>query len=123
MTLTVLYIEDNEINAELVDRILIKHGYTVKIATNGLQGIALAEQLVPDIIISDFHLPDINGPQITQSIRQKDALKDIPIIMLTSDIYNRADSLEAGVDAYLNKPIRRNLLLTTIAKLLSNTET
>jgi len=121
MSQTILYIEDNDVNAELVDRILRKQGYTVEIAQNGLQGITLAEQLHPDLIISDFHLPDINGPQITRSIRAKEALKNIPIIMLTSDIYNRADSIEAGVDAYLNKPIRRNLLLATIEKLLPQT--
>lgn len=118
MTQTILYIEDNDINAELVERILHKQGYTIEIAENGLQGITLAEQLQPDLIISDFHLPDINGPQITHSIRNNEALKHIPIIMLTSDIYNRAASMEAGVDAYLNKPIRRKLLLATIEKLL-----
>jgi DNA-binding response OmpR family regulator len=60
----------------------------------------------------------MNGPEIVRSIRDKEMIKNTPIIMLTADIYNRSDSMKAGVDAYLNKPIRRNQLLSAIKELL-----
>jgi CheY-like chemotaxis protein len=118
MNKTILYIEDNGINAEIVDEILQDKGYTVIIAEDGAEGISIAEQHQPDLIICDFHLLGMNGPEIVRSIRDKEMIKNTPIIMLTADIYNRSDSMKAGVDAYLNKPIRRNQLLSAIKELL-----
>jgi CheY-like chemotaxis protein len=114
----ILYIEDNYDNANIVGEILRREGYTVIIAEDGRAGIALAEEHQPDLIISDFHLPDMKGPEIVTAIREKKTLENTLIIMLTADIYSYADSMAVGVNAYLNKPIRLNQLLSTVKKLL-----
>lgn len=118
MSSTILYIEDNQDNVEIVEKILEQAGYTVYIAEEGVAGIAMAEKHRPDVIICDYHLPGMNGVEIMIALRKKTDLKHIPLIMLTADIYTQEESLAAGVDKYLNKPIRRNQLLSTVANLL-----
>ncbi len=118
MTKTILYIEDNEDNVKIAKKILLRAGYVIYIAWNGPEGIAMVEDCSPDLIICDYHLPDMNGPEVIEHIRSIDKVKDIPIIMFTADIYTRAASIEAGANAYLNKPIRRNQLISTVEALL-----
>lgn len=118
MTKTILYIEDNEDNATIAEKILLRAGYIVHIAWDGPEGIAMVEDCDPDLIICDYHLPEMNGPQVIEHIRSIDKVKDIPIIMYTADIYTRTSSIDAGANAYLNKPIRRNQLVSTIESLL-----
>ena len=118
MDKTIIYIEDNEINADIVDRMLRKRGYSIIIAPDGSSGIALTQEHQPDLIICDFQLPDMLAPEIIESIRATTELEKIPIIMLTADTTNRALSMEAGADAYFNKPVRRNQLLEAIEKLI-----
>lgn len=74
MSKSILYIEDNRDNAIIINKILSKAGYTVTIAKDGLTGIALAEQHQLDLIISDFHLPGMNGPEVVKAIREKNHL-------------------------------------------------
>jgi len=117
---TVLYIEDNMDNAIIVKGILSHEGYTVHIAHDGEKGLALAEYLKPDVIITDFHLPNMNGPEVVKSLRSNESFKNTPIMMLTADIYNKSASQAAGIDSYLNKPIRYNKLLVAVQQLIDN---
>lgn len=116
---TVLYIEDNETNVDIVQRMLEREGYHVLFALQGLEGIELAEQQHPDLIIVDLHLPGMNGYEITKRLKSNPSLEQIPILMLTADIYARQTGEEAGIDGYLNKPIRRKALLDAVGQMIA----
>jgi len=117
--LRLLYIDDDEVNRELVRRIMARAPYEVEVieATNGLEGVTFAEEHKPDLILMDFHMPGMPGPEATRHIRALDALKNVKIIALTADIYSRNDFEEAGCDGYLTKPIRKRSLIQAIGKL------
>ena len=120
MPQVILYIEDSESNAELVKAIGQSGGYEVILAYSGQDGLDLAEKHLPDLIIVDYHLPYMNGHDVVIALRANDKTKAIPIMMLTADIYSYPDSLELGVDDYLNKPIRRNMFLNRVERILGS---
>lgn len=117
--LRILYIDDDEVNRELVQRIMARAPYEAEVleATDGEKGVVAAEEHKPDLILMDFHMPGLPGPEATRHIRALEALKDVKIIALTADIYSRSDFEEAGCDGYLTKPIRKRSLIHAIGKL------
>jgi len=114
---TVLYIEDNLSNLELVQRIL-RRSPQIRIvsAVRGDQGVELAREHRPDLILLDLHLPDIWGDEVLHRIRADAALREIPIIMLSADATAEQIKrlLAAGAQDYLTKPINRQELLRTM---------
>lgn len=115
---TVLYIEDHPDNMTLVRRILRPDTYSLIEARTGLQGLSIAESRVPDLILLDINLPDIDGYEITRRLRSSAnlAISQMPIIAVTANAL-RGDSqkaIEAGCDAYFSKPIDINELLETV---------
>ena len=123
--LKVLYIDDDEVNRELVQRIMARAPYEVEVieAVDGQLGVAAAEEHHPDLILMDFHMPGLAGPEATRQIRAIDSLKDVKIIALTADIYARGDFEAAGCDSYLTKPIRKRSLIQGIGKLFPDLPT
>lgn len=117
--LRVLYIDDDEINRDIVKRILSRAPYPVELseATDGNDGVAMASEKHPDLVLMDFHMPGIAGPEATRQIRANEKLADVKIIALTADIYSRSNFEQAGCNSYLTKPIRKNALLHAIAEL------
>ncbi len=103
----ILYVEDNHANRELVKRILEVEGYTVLEAVDGEQGLNLAEQHKPDLILMDINLPEMDGYTVTAKMREMEMLNHIPIIALTANVMrgDREKSLNAGCDGYIRKPI------------------
>jgi two-component system cell cycle response regulator DivK len=103
----VLYIEDNLDNMTLVQRVLEIEGYEVIPAGTGQEGLAKAFQNSPDIIITDINLPDIDGYQITISLKQDKHSAHIPIIAMTANVMkkDRENVIQAGCDGYISKPI------------------
>jgi two-component system cell cycle response regulator DivK len=103
----VLYIEDNLDNMTLVQRVLEIEGYEVIPAGTGQEGLAKAFQNSPDIIITDINLPDIDGYQITISLKQDKHTAHIPIIAMTANVMkkDRENVIQAGCDGYISKPI------------------
>lgn len=103
MNKTILIIEDEEDIRDIVSHYIKKEGYTVKTASNGLDGINIANDGGIDLIILDLMLPDISGYDVCREISQS---KDIPIIMLTArnDIVDKIRGLEIGADDYITKP-------------------
>jgi two-component system cell cycle response regulator DivK len=103
----VLYIEDNFDNMTLVRRVLEIEGYEVIAAMTGLEGLAKAQQTRPDIIITDINLPDIDGYEITNSLKKDKATAHIPIIAMTANVMqkDRDNVFGAGCDGYIAKPI------------------
>jgi CheY-like chemotaxis protein/anti-sigma regulatory factor (Ser/Thr protein kinase) len=104
---TVLYIEDNLANLRLVERILAHAGDVEVIsAMQGKLGLEFARAHRPDMILLDLHLPDMDGEDVAATLKQDDATRDIPIVILTAAAHasQRRRLLDMGVHAYLTKP-------------------
>ena len=106
MKKTILIIEDTPLQAQLVKEVLEKDGYFTKTALSGQEGLAKASEMVPDLILLDLVMPDINGFEICEKLRKQKKLKDTIIVFLSirgnDKDFERA--LEAGADDYIIKP-------------------
>lgn len=109
----ILIVEDSSIQAEMLKRILQGAGYQLALAKNGVEGLALANQLQPDLILSDVNMPLMNGFELCSAIRQDPVLGRKCVIMLTAltDITDVIKALNAGADNYLSKPYKTGTLL------------
>jgi two-component system cell cycle response regulator DivK len=116
----ILLVEDNEMNRDMLSRRLEKRGYTLVIAVDGGQGVALAGSELPDLILMDMSLPVLDGWEATQQLKVDPATKSIPIIALTAHAMesDRQKALEAGCDDFDTKPVELARLLTKIEELL-----
>ncbi|MCB0156048.1 MAG: response regulator [Anaerolineae bacterium] len=103
----VLYIEDNPDNMTLVKRVLEIEGYEVIQAKTGTEGLAKAAENRPDLIITDINLPDIDGYEITNTLKNSADTAHIPVIAMTANVMkkDRESVFEAGCDGYISKPI------------------
>jgi len=103
---TVLYIDDTENNRILVTRRLEKKGYQVVTAENAGQGLALAASSLPDLILMDMGMPDVDGWSATRELKADTRLCHIPVIALTAHAMqgDREKALGAGCDDYETKP-------------------
>lgn len=107
MTKKILYIEDNADNRLLIRRILEAEGYTLSEAPTGKQGLTLAHNSTPNLILVDINLPDIDGYEVTRRLRQMNHLQTTPIIAITANALkgDKEKSLAAGCNSYISKPI------------------
>ena len=121
MMATILLVEDNELNRDMLSRRLIRRGYEVLIATNGRQGHAMACSMMPDLILMDIGLPEMDGWQVTRLLKSNPSTSAIPIIALTAHALStdREKALEAGCDEYDTKPIEFPRLLQKIEWLIT----
>jgi two-component system, cell cycle response regulator len=103
----ILVVEDTPHNLELMTYLLEAHGHTVTAALTGEQGIELATQTRPDLIVMDLQLPGIDGYQALAAVRSAAGLTAVPVVAVTSFamVGDRDRALEAGFDDYLTKPI------------------
>ena len=115
----ILYVEDNDDNVYMLKNRLARAGFTVAIATNGTQGVAMATTEQPDLILMDLTLPDIDGEEATRRIKADPATKRIPIIALTANAMSgdREKALAAGCDDFDTKPVEMPRLLEKIKAL------
>lgn len=119
---TILYIEDDFQNRLLVRRILGAYGYSVVEAEDGARGIQLAQELVPDLILMDINLPEMDGYEITKRLRKLQVLAHVPIIAMTANVMkgDREKTQAAGCDGYIAKPIDVDQLPDQIEHFLSS---
>jgi len=98
---------------------LTRAGYTVVVATNGTQGVAMATSEQPDLILMDLTLPDIDGKEATRQVKGDPATKHIPVIALTANAMSgdREMALAAGCDDFDTKPVELQRLLDKIKAL------
>ncbi|NLX09439.1 MAG: response regulator [Chloroflexi bacterium] len=103
----VLYIEDNFDNLMLVRRVLQAAGFETVEATSAQEGIELARQVIPDIILIDVNMPDMDGLVATNRLRQIPALDAVPIVAVSANVMRdvQARTLDAGCDGFISKPI------------------
>jgi two-component system, cell cycle response regulator DivK len=118
--LTVLVVEDFEDTRYLMRMELERRGYHVLEATNGEEGVALATNEHPDIVLMDIGLPVMDGIEATRRIRADEAARGLLIVALTAhhETEYRASALAAGCDAYLTKPIDFDWLIDLLGRLL-----
>ncbi len=117
---TILIIEDNELNKKLFHDLLSAHGYNVLETREGMEGLRLAREQRPDLILLDIQLPDVSGLQISEWLKKDETLCRIPIVAVTA-FAMRGDEdriREAGCDAYMAKPVATKHLLETMQKFL-----
>jgi len=105
----ILYVEDDPVNARLVRRMLSDSGYELLETADGLEGLRIAAEEIPDLILMDVNLPNISGLDITRRLKSDRKLAHIPVIALTANtlIKDREEALKAGCNGYLPKPISR----------------
>jgi CheY-like chemotaxis protein len=118
---TILLVEDNEMNRDMLSRRLERAGYRVVIAVDGPRGIAAARDEMPDLVLMDMSLPEIDGWEATRRLKQDAATTRIPVIALTAHamVSDREKALQAGCDDYDTKPVDFARLLQKITTILA----
>ena len=103
----ILIVEDNENNRSLLRDILVFHGYEVAVACDGQEGVVLARELMPDLILMDIQMPGLDGMSAGGILKGDPETSGLKIIALTSFAMrgDREKFLTAGFDGYLSKPI------------------
>ncbi len=123
MPLRILLAEDNEFNTRHLERLLARQGHSVRLANNGRQALALAEEAAFDLLLLDIHMPELDGFQVARAIRERERIagEHLPIIALTarSRKEDREMGLAAGMDDFLSKPIRAAELFAAIERVVS----
>ena len=116
----VLIVEDNEKNLKLVRDVLQVKGYATLEATTAEDGIRLAVEKKPDLVLMDIQLPGMNGIEALAVLRADPATARIPVIAVTASVMQQDRKLitEAGFDAYIGKPINLKEFLATVRKSL-----
>jgi CheY-like chemotaxis protein len=117
---TILLVEDNALNRDMLSRRLARRGYTVITAQDGAQGHAMACSDVPDLILMDIGLPEMDGWQVTRLLKSNAQTRGIPIIALTAHalLTDREKAREVGCDDYDTKPVEFARLTRKIETLL-----
>jgi CheY-like chemotaxis protein len=120
MVTRILYVEDNDDNIYVVQNRLGRAGFTILVARDGEQGVAMATAEQPDLILMDLRLPVLDGWEATKRIKAEAATRHIPILALSAHAMtgDRAKALAAGCDDYETKPIDFGRLRAKIDALL-----
>ena len=116
----ILIVEDNDKNLKLVRDVLQVKGYQTIEAGTGEDGIALARERHPDLILMDIQLPGINGIEALKLLRADASTARIPVIAVTASVMQQDRNLitEAGFDGYIGKPINLKEFLDTVRSML-----
>ena len=117
---TILLVEDNELNRDMLSRRLAKRGYDVTIAVDGLEGVEKARSTRPDLVLMDMSLPLKDGWDATADLKGDPATSHIPIIGLSAHAMDgdRDKAMRAGCNDYDTKPVELDRLLGKIEALL-----
>jgi CheY-like chemotaxis protein len=117
---TILIVEDELQNRKLFRDVLQYSGYTVFEAMNGKEGVALANQHLPDLILMDIQMPVMDGLSATRILKQNETTRDIMVVALTANAMpgDKEKILEAGCHDYISKPFRLHEFLEKIKEYL-----
>ncbi|MFH1238826.1 MAG: response regulator, partial [bacterium] len=116
---TILIVEDEQVIADWLKKDLANAGYATLEALSGYKAVELARQHKPDLILLDIKLPDIDGSQVVGLLKKEDSTQNIPVMLLSLLKDKESDSLRSGIVDYLSKPIEKDKLLGTVAKVLA----
>ncbi len=117
---TILLVEDNEMNRDMLSRRLMRRGFDVILAVDGREGVQTATSELPDLILMDMSLPIMDGWTAADKLKAAPATSSIPIIALTAHAMDgdRRRALQAGCDDYDTKPVEIKRLLGKINALI-----
>jgi DNA-binding response OmpR family regulator len=109
---TILVVDDNEMNRDMLSRRLQRQGYTTDVAENGERALEMIQQSRYDLVLLDVMMPKINGYEVLEQVKQDEALRHIPIIMISAvdDLDSVVKCIELGAEDYLFKPFNPVLL-------------
>lgn len=122
---TILIVEDDPLIHKMISDTLGVGGYTILDADDGLEGLRLARQYLPDLIISDVNMPEMDGYQLLAHIRQEESTATIPFVFLTAKdtMTDLRQGMELGAEDYLTKPFTARQLLHTVNVQLGKRQT
>lgn len=123
-SIKILIVDDEADIVEFLTYNLLKEGFVVFSASNGLDAIKQADEKIPEIIILDVMMPGMDGIEVCQELRSNSKLKNTFIVFLSarSEDYTQISGLDAGADGYFVKPIKPKLLVSRINSLLRRFE-
>lgn len=116
----ILVIEDNKPNIELIDYMLVAHRYVTLLATNGEDGVRIAQAEQPDLILLDIRMPGMDGYEVAAAIRKQPSLVQARIVAVTASamVGDRERIAAAGFDGYIQKPIDPETFIGLIERFL-----
>jgi CheY-like chemotaxis protein len=117
---TLLYVEDNDDNIYMLSKRLLREGFEVSIARTGVEGVAMARDELPALIIMDLVLPEMDGFEAARQLRSDSLTSHIPIIALSASVLpeHKHRAIDAGCDDFETKPVDFPCLLDKIKRLL-----
>jgi two-component system cell cycle response regulator DivK len=117
---TILIVEDNEKNMKLARDVLQARGYATLEAVTGEEGVRLAIDRKPDLVLMDIQLPGINGMEALRQVRADPACAKVPVVAFTASVTptDRSQISAAGFDGFISKPINLKEFLETVKRLL-----
>lgn len=116
----ILVVDDTASHCQMVAKMLGKHGFEVLLASDADQGMEIAENQAPDLILMDIVMPGIDGFEATRALTKNSKTAHIPVVLLSSKQakYDKAWGLRQGARAYLGKPVEEKDLLRTVRETL-----
>lgn len=118
--LTVLYVEDDKFMREVTTEILEKYFFKLFIAKNGKEGLDIYSKEEIDIVITDIHMPEMNGFEMAKKIKSINYSQNIVVISSVSDQETLLDFIEVGIDSFIVKPLRKKKIMTGLSKICKN---
>lgn len=117
---TVLVVEDNDMNMQLVEYLLEEGGFAILKATSGEEALRVTAENTPDLILMDIHLPGMDGLSVVRQMKEDGRIRSVPILALTAHAMrgDRDRFLEAGCDGYISKPIDVKTFIPAIQRYL-----
>jgi CheY-like chemotaxis protein len=120
----ILLVEDEEMNRDMLSRRLMRKNYTVVLAVNGVESVEKAEAELPDLILMDMNMPEMDGLEATRLIKKNPATAHIPVLILSAhampSYVAKANQFAGGCDDYDTKPVDIDRLIGKIEALLTN---
>ncbi len=117
----ILIVEDSLTQAELLRQLLKENNFNVTHAENGKQALSILEKFIPDLVISDIIMPEMDGYELCTRIKTDERLKDLPVILLTTltDPEDVLNGLTCGADNFFTKPYQEDYLISQILQIIS----
>jgi CheY-like chemotaxis protein len=119
----ILNVDDRPANLYARDRVLRMHGFNVANAETGQTALNVARQLLPNLILLDVHLPDVDGRELCGRLKADADLGHIPVVLISSTLRNydpRTDQLPGNADGFILEPVEAEMLATTLRNVLGS---
>ena len=121
---TILIIEDNMLNLELATDLLEANGFVVHSAQTAEEGLRMAHELLPDLVLMDFSLPGMDGLNATKHLKADPATRQLAVVGLTANAMkgDEESALDAGCDGYLTKPINTRTFIASVTQFIATSK-